>query len=101
MRGTLAQEHAAIAARVAQRRPRFGARCDPGSIRHREPDHSAEASLLATQGTSINDYAWAVTGPFIAQHSAGSTSWEHSRGLHMSHQKRDNLLEGRVRDTSA
>src|SRR5215469_1540656 len=31
----------------------------------------------------------------------GSTRREHSRGPHMSHQKRDNLLQGRVRDTRA
>jgi len=43
------------------------------------------------------------TGRTAMERSAppGSTSWEHSRGPHMSHQKRNNLLEGRVRDTSA
>jgi hypothetical protein len=73
-------------------------------IRQRSDQHSgvildraevmAEPELFARLSVAVGDVS-------VKARPSGSFSLEHSRGLHVNHQKRDDLLKGRVGDASA
>lgn len=62
---------------------------------HGRPDHG-----VGRRPRSLEGHLPRTRGPWRAPSPCpGSTTWKHSPGPQMSHQKRNSLSEGRVRDT--